>query len=118
MKRLCAFALAALALAWAAAAQNKALDFKLVNKTGVDINAVYIAPSDSDDWGDDVMGKDTLDDGDSVEIEFHPKANAKLWDLRVEDGDGNSVEWERLDLTKIAELTLKIVKGKPTAEWK
>lgn len=118
MKKLAGLAVAAALLAPAATAQNKSLDFTLVNKTGVEIHSVYIAPNESDDWGDDVMGKDTLGDGESVDIEFHPKAKAAKWDLRVEDEDGNSVEWESLDLTKISELTLKIVKGKPTAEWK
>jgi hypothetical protein len=111
-------ALGALAVASFATAQNANLDFTLVNKTGVEINAVYVAPHDSDEWGDDILGKDTLPNGESVEIQFHPKAKAKLWDLRIEDTDGNPVEWDNLDLTQIETLTLKIVKGKPVAEWK
>lgn len=121
MKRFAVSALATaavLCLATLARPQNERLDFKLVNKTGVEIHSVYIAPHDSDEWGDDVMGKDTLDNGDSVDIQFHPKTKAKIWDLRVEDKDGKYVEWESFDLTKIEVLTLKIVKGKPVAEWK
>lgn len=120
MKRIAGLVALAAALlsAPAAQAQNKSLDFTLVNKTGVEIHSVYIAPHSSDEWGDDVMGQDTLPNGDSVDIQFHPKAKGSNWDLRIEDSDGNSVEWESLDFSKIAELTLKIVKGKPTAEWK
>ncbi len=99
-------------------AQNKALDFKLVNQTGVTISSIYIAPHDTDEWGDDVMEDDVLRNGESLDLEFHPKARAEEWDLRIEDKDGNSVEWESLDLTKITVLTIKIVKGKPVAEWK
>jgi hypothetical protein len=120
-RRIFALAVAALVLFAAAPiapAQNVNLDFKLVNRTGVEINAVYLAPHDSDDWGDDVMGQDTLPNGQSVDIQFHPKAKARLWDLRVEDSDGNPVEWDSLDLSQIEVLTLKLVKGKPVAEWK
>ncbi|MDX2227713.1 MAG: hypothetical protein SFY92_11570 [Verrucomicrobiae bacterium] len=99
-------------------AENEDLDFTLVNKTGKNISSVYIAPHDSTDWGSDVMESDILRDGESVKIVFHPKATAEVWDLWVEDKEGNSVEWESLDLTKIETLTLKIVKGKPVAEWK
>jgi len=121
MRRLAIVSLAVVCLlgfAGQGRAQNENLDFKLVNKTGVDLNAVYIAPHDSEEWGDDVMGQDTLDDGNSVDIQFHPKTKAKIWDLRVEDEDGKFVEWESLDLSKIDVLTLKIVKGKAVAEWK
>lgn len=100
------------------AAQNRALDFKLVNQTGITISSIYIAPHDTDEWGDDVMEDDVLRSGESVDLEFHPKAKAEEWDLRIEDKEGNSVEWESLDLTEINVLTIKIVKGKPVAEWK
>jgi hypothetical protein len=100
------------------AAQNANLDFTLINQTGVVINSVYIGPHDSDEWGDDVMEDEVLANGESVDITFHPKAKAKLWDLRIEDKKGESLEWESLDLTEISELTIKIVKGKAVATWK
>ncbi len=97
-------------------AANEELDFTLINSTGVNIASVYIAPHDSEDWGDDVMKNDILRDGETVEIRFHPKDDATIWDLRIEDKDGESVEWESLDLSKISKLKLKIVKGKAIAE--
>lgn len=112
------FGLGLLVLVAFAAAQNKALDFKLVNKTGVDIKSVYISPADVDEWGDDVMEEDILEDGASVDLQFHPKAEATKWDLKIEDGEGDAIVWEALDLSKITVLTLKIVDGEPIAEIK
>ena len=43
-------------------------DFVLVNKTGVEIHALHVSPSDKEEWGDDILGKDTLGDGESAEI--------------------------------------------------
>ena len=91
-------------------------DFTLVNATGVEIHAVYVSPSDKDEWGQDILGKDTLASGQSAEIKFSPKEDADTWDLRVEDGKGNSIEWTDLDLTEISKLTLHYEDGKATAE--
>jgi hypothetical protein len=86
----------------AAAAQ----DFTLVNQTGVEIDKVFISPHDADDWEEDILGKDTLPAGQSVEIKFDRTETAAQWDLRIEDKEGNSIEWESLDLLKISKLTL------------
>ena len=93
-----------------------AQDFTLVNKTGVEINAVYVSPADKNDWGEDVLGKDTLPAGESADIEFDPEEEAEKWDLRVEDKDGNSIEWTDLDLTEISKVTLNYANGKATAK--
>lgn len=81
-------------------------DFVLVNRTGVDIQELYVAPHDSDDWQEDILGQDVLLDGDRVNIRFARKEKTKLWDLRVTDDSGNSIEWENFDLTKVSRITL------------
>jgi uncharacterized lipoprotein len=96
--------------------QAGAQDFSLINKTGVEIHKVYISPHDKDDWEEDILGKDTLPSGDSVDIKFHRSETAEMWDLRVEDSKGNAIEWENLNLLKIAKLTLYYENGKARAE--
>ncbi len=81
-------------------------DFNLINKTGIEIHALYVSPADQDEWGDDILGEDTLPNGDEVEITFDRKEKAALWDLRIEDENGGSVEWEKLKLVEIAQVTL------------
>lgn len=92
-----------------------AQDFLLINKTGVEINALYITPHNSDDWGDDILGADTLAQGESLEINFSPREKAKLWDLRIEDEDGAFIEWTSLNLIKISSVALYYNNGKATA---
>ena len=91
-------------------------DFTLVNKPGVEIHALHVSPSDENKWGEDILGKDTLEDGQSVEIKFHPDTEAEKWDLRVEDKEGHAIEWEDLNLMKISKITLHYSDGKATAE--
>lgn len=101
-----------------APAQAGKQDFMLHNQTGVEIDKLYVSPSDKDDWQEDILGKDTLPSGQSLEIMFSPKEQAALWDLKVEDKEGNSIEWHDLDLLKISEVTLHYENGKGTAEVK
>jgi hypothetical protein len=91
-------------------------DFTLVNDTGVEIHKVYISPHDSNDWEEDILGKDTLPSGQSVDIKFHRNEKAAMWDLRVEDSKGNAIEWENLNLLEISKVTLHYKDGKATAE--
>ncbi len=72
-------------LGFAAISSNAqgAQDFTLVNKTGVEIYALYVTPHNADDWGDDILGADTLAVGDTLEITFSRKERSKFWDLRV-----------------------------------
>ncbi len=92
-----------------------AQDFTLVNTTGVEIDKVFISPHDSDDWEEDVLGQDTLPDGQKVDIKFNRAEKAALWDLRIEDSKENSIEWENLNLLEISKLTLHYKDGKATA---
>ncbi|MCY7345847.1 MAG: hypothetical protein LH614_06450 [Pyrinomonadaceae bacterium] len=92
-----------------------AQDFTLVNKTGVEIYALYVTPHNADDWGDDVLGIDTLEANRATDIVFSRREKAKLWDLRVEDEDGEFIEWENLNLLEISKVTLYYNKGKATA---
>jgi hypothetical protein len=53
-------------------------DFTIVNKTGVIINELHVTPHDSDEWGEDILGRDVLDIDQECDIEFHPKEDACL----------------------------------------
>lgn len=96
-------------------AAEGAQDFTLVNATGVEIDKVFISPHDSDDWEEDILGRDTLPNGQSVDIKFSRSEKAAMWDLRVEDKQGNSIEWTNLNLLEISKVTLHYENGKATA---
>lgn len=92
-------------------------DFTLVNKTGVEIYALYVTPHNADEWGDDILGVDTLAAGKTLDITFARKEKAKYWDLRIEDEEGNFIEWENLNLLQIDTLTLFYNNRKATATF-
>jgi len=108
-------AFAAIAVLETSKARAGDQDFTLVNDTGVEIHHVYISPHESDEWGEDILGEDTLAVGDSVDIKFSRKEKAALWDLKVADKEGNSLRWESLNLLEISKVTLHYKNGKGAA---
>ncbi|MBA3806469.1 MAG: hypothetical protein H0X14_12245 [Acidobacteria bacterium] len=93
-----------------------AQDFTLVNKTGVVINKLFVSPHNADSWQEDVLGQDTLGDGESLAIKFHRSEKAAMWDMKIEDTKGNAIEWENLNLLEISKITIHYENGKATAE--
>ncbi len=90
----------------AAHADNDDLDFTLVNKTGYGIKEIYIAPSASTDWGDNILKK-PMENADQLAITFSAKAKAEHWDIRIVWVDeGADVVWKKCKLTEISKFTL------------
>jgi hypothetical protein len=109
------FACTLLAYAGSAQAQDAKQDFTLVNRTGYEISAVYVSPSKSDDWQEDVLGEDTLDDGESVNIHFTRAVKTCKWDLKVVyEEDDSSAVWSNIDLCSVSKVTIRYNKKTDT----
>jgi hypothetical protein len=94
-------------LAAPAMAQEAKQDFTLVNKTGYVISEVYVSPSKADDWQEDVLGQDVLDDSSSVDIHFHRGTHTCKWDLKVVyKVDNTSAEWHDFDLCSVSKISI------------
>ena len=96
---------ATLVLSASAAFANDA-DFSLINKTGYQIDEVYVARPSSSDWGRDIMGTGNLPDGSKVKITFAHGNNACKWDIKVKYNDGDESSWSSVDLCQYDTITL------------
>lgn len=96
-------------------AQQSKLDFTLLNRTGLTIQELYVSPDESDDWEEDVLGRDVLKHNESVDITFSRTEKSCDWDLKIKDADGDEVEWDSLDLCAASHITLLYQNNKPTA---
>jgi hypothetical protein len=92
-------------------------DFDLVNATGYVISEVYVAPSSSNEWEEDVMGRDVLGVGETVTIEFAPRQKACNYDIKVVWDDGDEAFWQGFDLCTVSEVTLHWDDGRAWAEY-
>lgn len=88
-----------------AVAQGKQ-NFTLINHTGYTISEVYVSPSKSDSWDEDVMEEDVLPNNAKVDIAFSRKEKACLWDLKVVYDDGESAEWENFNLCEVSSIAI------------
>ena len=108
-KRLFTAALLALGLALVTPSSFAAsdLDFTIANKTGYGIKELYVAPSASDQWEENLL-EEVLENGEEVEITFDAKAHkAKKWDIMITFVDDERVYWKGYKLEEISKMTLK-----------
>ena len=100
---LTAAALVAMCAAPAMAGQQ---DFTLHNKSGHEIKSLYVSPSSEDKWGSDILGQDTLANGEDLKIEFDRGESECKWDVKVEFDDGTSAEENDIDFCTVADVTV------------
>jgi hypothetical protein len=91
-------------------------DFVLVNETGLTIDQFFCSPTTTEDWEEDVLGAETLPDGESIKIEFSTEEDVCEWDLKIIDEDGDEIIWTKINLCKTTKVTLYYEDGKPTAQ--
>ncbi len=114
------FAVATLATASFASspaqAQEAKQNFVLVNRTGYELSHVFVSPSAADDWGDDIMGKDVVSDGDSVRVRFERGTRTCKWDLKVTyTDDDSSAYWRNIDLCTVERITIRYNRSSDTS---
>src|SRR5690349_383114 len=82
-------------------------DFVLDNGTGYDLKNLYISPTAANDWQEDVLGEDVLQNGQTVKIHF-PGGRGETceWDLKVTYNDDTSHEWRDINLCSIETVTI------------
>ncbi len=81
---------AAAAFAFSSDELNK---ITFVNSTGNDIETLFLSPGDSDHWGPDIIGADSvLADGDSLGFYVHYPETTFKFDIMASDTDGNTFE--------------------------
>ena len=100
---LCLFGGAVLQIGVARAGQQ---DFELANKTGYQIDEVYVSRTTSRNWGRDIMGRDALGNGESANVTFTAPDGVCNWDLKVKYNDGDEATWKALNLCEINKVTL------------
>ena len=103
---LIAFAAATVLASSVGAARAADQDFRLVNRTGFQIDEVFVSRHSASEWGRDVMGDDSLGDGETVKITFPRKTEACKFDIKVKYHDDDTAEWGNIDLCEASKITL------------
>lgn len=81
-------------------------DFVLINGTGQVIMQVFVAPSNMDDWGDDILGQGILSAGDNVTINFARFTEGNCYyDIKVVVDGGAEGELNQVNLCETHTVT-------------
>jgi hypothetical protein len=107
MRNILVAAVALFAVTASPAFAESKQDFDLVNRTGYTIDKVFVSPTSSDDWQNDVLGRDVLDEKETVHIRFNRAAKTCKWDLKVVYSDGEEAEWDEFDLCEVSKITIR-----------
>jgi hypothetical protein len=100
-------AIVLLAAVWAlpvlAASQG---DFTVVNNTSIVLTHLFVGPSDSADWGDDILGQDVLNPSESANVTFSKfDSSYCLYDVKVLGSQGQTGQLLKVDLCTVTSVT-------------
>lgn len=98
MRNLMMAAAAAVAMLPAAAQAQDQRNFELTNGTTRTISELYISPTNVNDWEEDVLGVDTLDEMGKTVVNFVDTVDECVYDLKIVHDDGDSAIWSGINL--------------------
>ena len=104
MKALFAASALLFAVASPAAASDEVLHIN--NRTGYTISEIYISPTQTNSWEEDVMTDDTLEPNTTVNIDFSRSEDTCKWDLKAVYDDETVAIWRNINLCEISTITL------------
>lgn len=76
----------------------------IINKTGYDIEEIYISPVARDQW---TRCRGYLDNGESMKIDLPNRSNSNTYDIRCEYTNGREDTWYGVELYDSAVVSLK-----------
>ena len=101
--RLFSMIAAATMLAGAAHAADRHVD--IVNKTGLTLTKFYASNSGTQSWEEDILGRDTLADGETVTVNISDGTGACKFDFKAVFEDGQSLEKGNIDVCSVSSFT-------------
>ena len=74
-------------------------DFNLINDSKITINEVYVSTVSTDQWEEDVLGRDTLSSGESTQITFsRGAAGTCVYDIKVVTEQNREIQRQNVNL--------------------
>lgn len=68
------------------------------NNTNFDFYEMYISSENNDSWGEDLLKGNVINQGASVTGSFNLSNNDTIWDIRLCDQDGNTLDFEGMNI--------------------
>ncbi|GAW42348.1 hypothetical protein SH203_02764 [Brevundimonas sp. SH203] len=75
------------------------------NRTGWTMLRFYASDSRTDDWEEDILGEDVLEDGQNVRINIDDGSGACVYDFKAEFTNGQELTRSRINVCEISDYT-------------
>ena len=89
----------------AANAANRHVD--IVNDTGMTMAEFYASATGTDDWEEDILGSDTLANGEVFDVDIDDGSGACKFDFKAVFTDGSSHVRRSVDVCSISTFTYR-----------
>lgn len=98
----------------ASSADSIVVPVEISNLTGVDIYALALSPANDSNWGENLI-TEVIKDGETVQGKLVFTADTLVWDILVQDSEGNQLTFMGADFTDAniegAKLVLEATEG-------
>jgi hypothetical protein len=81
-------------------------NFTLVNNTGHTVITLNVSASNQNSWGEDILGRDTLANGESASITFPHGETECNFDIRATYDDNDTTDARGINLCQTSTVTL------------
>lgn len=105
--RTTAAACAALLLLAGSAAQAANRHVDIVNKTGMTMKHFYASSTGTDDWEEDILGRDVIEDGETFDINIDDGTGACRFDFKAVFDNGKSLVRKSINVCEISTFTYR-----------
>ncbi len=78
----------------------------IVNNTGRTVLRLTISAASENDWGIDMLGMQTLPNGETGQVSFGRGTSQCLWDFRATFEGGETRDWRGVNLCEVSTVTL------------
>ena len=75
------------------------------NRTGWTMLRFYASDSRTDDWEEDILGRDVLEDGENVRVNIDDGSGACIYDFKAEFTNGQELTRFRINVCSVSEYT-------------
>ena len=100
---------AALASVFAVApAYAEDLVFTLNNLSSGAVNELYVGPPESNTWGEDILGQDVLESGQTATITIYNADGKCAWDIRIVYDDASVTDERNIDICTLENSTYDV----------
>jgi len=103
---IAAFAALSLSMATGDVHAQAQQDFVLVNRTGYTIDEVYVSASNANSWEEDLMGDDSLENGQQLNVRFARDTSQCMFDIKVVYDDQETAEFRGINLCQVSRVTI------------